>query len=82
MIKINEGHISKKIGKTRRNTSWNKGKRGLRHHSSEIILRENQLLENLERLRQGGKGQGSHLFNVGVVREIICINIVLTEVKK
>jgi hypothetical protein len=30
----------------------------------------------------GGKGQGNHLFNVGVVKEIICIEIVLTEVKK
>jgi hypothetical protein len=28
------------------------------------------------------KGQGNHLFNDGVVKEIICIEIVLTEVKK
>jgi hypothetical protein len=35
-----------------------------------------------ERLRQGVKGQGNHLFNVGVVKEIICSEIVLTEVKK
>jgi hypothetical protein len=30
----------------------------------------------------GVKGQGNHLFNVGVVKEIICSEIVLTEVKK
>jgi hypothetical protein len=30
----------------------------------------------------GGEGQGSHLFNVGVVKEIICLEIILTEVKK
>jgi hypothetical protein len=32
-------------------------------------------------LRQGVKGQGGHQFNVGVVKEIICSEIVLTEVK-
>jgi hypothetical protein len=33
-------------------------------------------------IETGGKDQGNHLFNVGVVGEIICIEIVLTEVKK
>jgi hypothetical protein len=61
---------------------WIRGRRGTSHHSSETILRDNQLLENPEQLRQGGKGQGNHLFNVGVVKEIICIEIVPTEVKR
>jgi hypothetical protein len=76
-----EGQLSKNIGKTRRNIRWNRGRRGLSHHSSEIILRNNQMLENPERLRHEGKGQRNHLFNVGVIREIICINIVLREGK-
>jgi hypothetical protein len=41
-----------------------------------------QILESPERLKQGVKGQGSHLFNDGVVKGIICSEILLTEVKK
>jgi hypothetical protein len=82
MINIKEIQLSKNLGKTRRSSRWNKGRRGISHHSSEIVLRDNQLLESPEQLRQVGKGQGNHLFNVGVVKEIICIEIVLTEVKK
>jgi hypothetical protein len=48
MININEGQLSKKLGKTRRKTRWKKGRRGLSHHSSKIILRDNHLLENPE----------------------------------
>jgi hypothetical protein len=33
-------------------------------------------------IETGGKGQESHLFNVGVEKEIICLEIVLTEVKR
>jgi hypothetical protein len=46
MIRKNQGQLSKKLGKTKINSRWIKGRRGLSHHSSEIILRENQLLEN------------------------------------
>jgi hypothetical protein len=48
MININEDQLSKKLGKTRRKKYMNRGRRGLSHHSSEIILRDNQLLENPE----------------------------------
>jgi hypothetical protein len=48
MINIKEDQLSKNIGKTRRKTRWNRGRRGLSHHSSEIILRDNQLLKNPE----------------------------------
>jgi hypothetical protein len=33
-------------------------------------------------IETGVKGQGNHLYNVGVVKEIICLDIFLTEVKK
>jgi hypothetical protein len=78
MIIIKEGQLSKNFGKTRRNTIWNRGRRGLSQHYSEIILKDNQLLENPKRLRQEVKGQGIHPFNVKVVWEIISIDIVLT----
>jgi hypothetical protein len=82
MININQGQLSKNVGNTRINIRCNKGRRERSHHSSKIILRDNQLLENPKQMRQRGKGQGNHLFNFGVVKEIICIEIVLTEVKK
>jgi hypothetical protein len=46
MINKNEGRLSKNIGKKKRNSRWIKGRRGLSHHSSEIIFMDNQLLEN------------------------------------
>jgi hypothetical protein len=70
------------LGRQKRSSRWITGRRELSHHSSNIILRDNQLLENPERLKQEVKGQSSHLFNVGVVKGIICSEIVLTEVKK
>jgi hypothetical protein len=76
MINRKQGQLSKKLRKTKINSRWIRGRRELSHHSSEIILRDSQLLENPERLRF--KGQGSHVFNVGVVKEIICSEIVLT----
>jgi hypothetical protein len=82
MINKTQGQISKNLGKTKKNSRWIRGRRDLSHHSSEIIHRDNKLLEIPERLRQEVKGQGNHLFNVGVVKEIICTNIFLTEVKK
>jgi hypothetical protein len=39
MINIKEGQLSKNLGKTRRKTIWKGGRRGLSHHSSEIILK-------------------------------------------
>ena len=63
------------------NSRWIRGRRDLSQHSLEIILKDIQLLENPNKMRQGVKGQGSHLFNVWVVKEIICSYIVLTKVK-
>jgi hypothetical protein len=48
MINKNKGQLSKNIGKKKRSSRWIRGRRELSHHSSEIILRDNQLLENLE----------------------------------
>jgi hypothetical protein len=36
------------LGNIRRKTIWNRGRRGLSHHSLEIILRDNQPIENPE----------------------------------
>ena len=44
----NQVQISKNLGKTRRNSRWIKGRRELRHHSSEVILGDSQLIENLK----------------------------------
>jgi hypothetical protein len=55
MINKNLGQLSKTIGKTKINSRWIKGRRDLSHHYSKIILRDNKLLENPERLRQGGQ---------------------------
>jgi hypothetical protein len=48
MINKKKGQLSKKLRKTKINSKWIRGRRELSHHSSEIILRDNQLLENLE----------------------------------
>jgi hypothetical protein len=48
MINKKKGQLSKNLGKTRRNSRWIRGRRELSHHSSKIILRDNQLIENPE----------------------------------
>ena len=81
MISRKQGHLSKRIGKKKINSRWIRGRRELSHHSLEIIHKDSKRLKNPERLTQGVKFQGSHLFNVRVVKEIIGLEIVLTEVK-
>jgi hypothetical protein len=46
------------------------------NYQEQPTSKESRMTETL------GKDQGNHLFNVGVVREIICTEISLTEVKK
>jgi hypothetical protein len=41
--KKKKGQLSKNLWKTKRNSIWIIGLRELSHHSSEIILRDNQL---------------------------------------
>jgi hypothetical protein len=48
MISKNQGQLSKNLGKKKRNSIWVRGRREPRHHSFEIILRDNQLIENPE----------------------------------
>jgi hypothetical protein len=43
MIGIEEDQLFKRLGKRRRNERWRRGRRGPSHHSSEIILKDNQL---------------------------------------
>jgi hypothetical protein len=45
MISIKKSQLSKNLGKTKRNSRWIRGRRDLSHHSSEIIHRDNKLLE-------------------------------------
>jgi hypothetical protein len=51
MINIMEHLLSKELGKTRRSLRGNKGRRGTSHHFSEIVLKDNHLLERIEWLR-------------------------------
>jgi hypothetical protein len=46
MIRKKQGQLSKKLGKTKGNSRWIRRRREISHHSSEIILRDNQLIEN------------------------------------
>jgi hypothetical protein len=46
MISKNQAQLSKNLGKAKRNSRWIRGRRDLSHHSSKIILRDIQLLEN------------------------------------
>jgi hypothetical protein len=48
MISKKQGQLSKKLGKTKRNSRWIRRRREINHHYLEIILRYRQLLENLE----------------------------------
>jgi hypothetical protein len=55
MISKKQGQLSKNIWKTKRNSRWIRGRRGLSHHSSEIILRDSQILEKPEMIETGGQ---------------------------
>jgi hypothetical protein len=46
MINKNQGQLSKNLAKEKINSIWIRGRKELRHHASEIILRDNQLLDN------------------------------------
>jgi hypothetical protein len=70
--------LSGRFGKTRRNSRWIRGRRELSHPFSETVLRDNHLLESLERLKWVGKCQDRHLWNVGVVKGTIGTNIAPT----
>jgi hypothetical protein len=48
MISRKQGHLSKRLGKTKRNSRWIRGRRELSHHSSEIIHRDKKCLKNPE----------------------------------
>jgi hypothetical protein len=73
---------SGKLGKTRRNSRWIRGRRELSHPFSETIPRENHLLESPGRLKWVGKFQDYHLWNVGVVKGTIGTYIALTKMIK
>jgi len=43
MINIEEDQISKRLGKTRGEVRWNRGRREANQHFSEITLKDNQM---------------------------------------
>jgi hypothetical protein len=51
MISIRESLLSKYLGKTRINSIWSRGRRGTRHHFSEIVIKGSHLLESKKWLR-------------------------------
>jgi hypothetical protein len=61
MISKERSLLSGRIGKTRINSRWIRGRRELNHPVSETILRDNHLLESLGRLKWLGKCQDCHL---------------------
>jgi hypothetical protein len=73
---------SKRIGKSRRNLRWIRGRRELRHPFSKVVLRDNHLLENLEKMKWVDKCQDKHLWSVGVVKKNIGIDISPMEMIK
>jgi hypothetical protein len=68
MRKKERSLLSGRLGKTRRNSRWTRGRRELNHPFSERVLRDNDVLENPGRLNWVGKSQDNHLWNVGVVK--------------
>jgi hypothetical protein len=48
MINRKKGQLSKRLGKTIRNSRWIRGRRELSHHSSRIIHKDNKRLKNPE----------------------------------
>jgi hypothetical protein len=63
--------LFKKLGKTRRSLRGSRGKRETNHHFLGITLKKSPVLESPGRLKWVDKCQGNHLWNVGVVKEII-----------
>jgi hypothetical protein len=63
--------LFKRLGKTRRNSIWIRGRRELIHPFSGTILRDNHILESPGRLKWVGRCQDNHLWNVGAVKETI-----------
>jgi hypothetical protein len=48
MISRKKGQLSKKLGKTKGNSRWIRGRRDLSRHYSKIIHKDNKLLESPE----------------------------------
>jgi hypothetical protein len=48
MISRKQGHLSKRLGKTTRNSRWIRGRREISHHSLEIIHKDKKHLKNPE----------------------------------
>jgi hypothetical protein len=73
---------SRRFGKTRRTSRRNRGRRETSLPFSEIVLKDNHLLESPKRLKWVYNCQGRHLWSVGVVKETIGTEISPTKMIK
>jgi hypothetical protein len=65
----------RRLGMTRGSSRKSRGKRETSLPFSETFLRDNHLLESLERLKWVVNYQGKNLWSVGVVKETIGTDI-------
>jgi hypothetical protein len=65
----------RRLGMTRGSSRKSRGKRETSLPFSEIVLRDNHILESPQRLKWVVNFQGKHLWSVGVVKETIGIDI-------
>jgi hypothetical protein len=73
---------SRRLGKTRRSSRRNRGRRETSLPFLEIVLRDNHILESPERLKWVYNFQGRHLWRVGVLKKTIGTKIFPTEMIK
>jgi hypothetical protein len=62
--------------------TWKKGRRELSHRFSEILYKDKRLSRSPDCWKQWDKSHGNNLCSVGLVVEIICVEIALKEVIK
>jgi hypothetical protein len=55
MINIKKIILSKELGRKRRSSIWNKGRRGTRHPSSETYIRDKKTSREPRMTETGGK---------------------------
>jgi hypothetical protein len=67
---------------TRRSLRKRRDRKETNLPSLEVVLKDSQFLESPRRMKHVGNFQGRHLWNVGVVKGIIGINISPTKMTK
>jgi hypothetical protein len=72
----------RRLGKTRRRSRRNRGRRQTSLPFSETVLRDNHLSESPKRLKWVDNCQGRQLWSVGVVKETVGTRIAPTKMIK